>query len=60
MLVLVNLPGFPGRWNSGDALGGSLVGFVTLFGISTRNHYEHHVRYEGETWGRKPRCVARV
>jgi CzcA family heavy metal efflux pump len=42
---------------------GSLVGFVTLFGITTRNsimmisHFEHLVNFEGMTWG--PEAVMR-
>ena len=42
---------------------GSLVGFVTLFGITTRNsimmisHFEHLVTQEGMAWG--PEAVMR-
>ena len=62
-LFLVNLPFalvggvlavfFSGGWISL----GSMVGFVTLFGITVRNsimlisHYEHLVTAEGMTWG---------
>ena len=70
LLVLANLPfalvggilavyltmafGEPGE---GGLTIGSLVGFVTLFGITTRNsimmisHFEHLVEQEGMTWG---------
>jgi CzcA family heavy metal efflux pump len=62
MLVLVNLPfalagGVLAIFFSGGWLTlGSLVGLVTLFGISTRNsimmisHFEHLVVFEGESW----------
>jgi len=61
-LVLANLPfaltgGILAAWLDGRTLSlGSLVGFVTLFGITTRNslmllsHYEHLVRIEGHPW----------
>ncbi len=68
MLVLVNIPfslvgGVLAVWISGrfsPEAGfltiGSLVGFVTLFGITTRNsimlvsHFEHLVKIEGQPW----------
>ncbi len=63
LLVLVNLPfalvgGVIAVAASGGWLSlGSLVGFVTLFGISARNsimlisHYDHLVQFEGAVWG---------
>jgi CzcA family heavy metal efflux pump len=69
LLVLVNVPfalvgGVLAVWISGLLVPGensltigSLVGFVTLFGITTRNsimmisHFEHLVTVEGMTWG---------
>ncbi len=63
LLVLANLPfaligGAIGVFASGGELSlGSLVGFVTLFGITLRNsimliaHYEHLVTIEGVRWG---------
>lgn len=62
MLVLLNLPfalvgGVLAAFVTGGNVSlGSMVGFVTLFGISTRNsimmisHFEHLVRVEGMTW----------
>lgn len=63
VLVLANLPfALVGGVLAVFALGGllsigTLVGFVTLFGITVRNaimlvsHYEHLVVHEGMTWG---------
>src|SRR4051812_23295082 len=68
LLVLANVPfalvgGVLAVWVQGlfgEASGlsiGALVGFVTLFGITTRNsimmisHFEHLIEQEGMTWG---------
>jgi Cu/Ag efflux pump CusA len=63
VLVLVNLPfalvgGVLAVFVSGGWLSiGSMVGFVTLFGITLRNsimlisHFEHLVVKEGQSWG---------
>lgn len=62
-LVLLNLPfalvgGVAAAFlTGGDVSIGSLVGFVTLFGITLRNsimmmcHFEHLVMNEGKAWG---------
>jgi len=62
LLTLVNLPfslagGLVGAYMSADALSiGSVIGFVTLFGITVRNaimlisHYHHLIEVEGKAW----------
>jgi len=62
-LVLANLPfalvgGVLAAWLTGGDLSiGSMVGFVALFGITTRNsimmisHFEHLVAKEDQSWG---------
>ncbi len=62
LLTLVNLPfslvgGLLGALLGGDTLTvGSMVGFVTLFGITVRNaimlisHYRHLLEVEGKAW----------
>lgn len=64
-LVLINVPfalvgGVIAAWLGGRYLSlGSIVGFVTLFGITMRNsimmisHFEHLVANEGMNWGRE-------
>jgi Cu/Ag efflux pump CusA len=63
LLVLANLPfalvgGVAAVFLTGGMMSiGSLVGFVTLFGITMRNsvmmvsHFDHLVTHEGMTWG---------
>ena len=63
-LILINLPFalvggvFAAFLTGGYITVGSLVGFITLFGITTRNsimmisHFEYLVTKEGMTWGR--------
>jgi CzcA family heavy metal efflux pump len=64
-LVLVNVPfalvgGVLAAWLAGGYLSlGSIVGFVTLFGITMRNsimmisHFDHLTTSEGVPWGRE-------
>ena len=62
-VIAVWLTSLAGEAGEGGLTIGSLVGFVTLFGITTRNsimmisHFEHLVAEEGMTWG--PEAVMR-
>jgi Cu/Ag efflux pump CusA len=55
-VLVVYLAKLFGSDSAGSLTMGSLVGFVTLFGVTTRNaimllsHYEHLVQQEGQTW----------
>jgi len=63
LLVLLNLPFamvggvFEVAFTGSSLSIGSIVGFVTLFGITMRNsvrmisHFEHLIEHEAQTWG---------
>jgi CzcA family heavy metal efflux pump len=56
-VIAIALAGWLGEEHTPTLSLGTLVGFVTLFGITMRNsimmvsHFEHLVRVEGMTWG---------